>query len=120
MPHVIESARQTFDKAGATHRCELVSGDFFASASSGGDLYVLKKVIHDWEDEQARTIISHCRAVIPDHGRLLLIENIVPPGNEPSFSKLIDLLMMVYPGGRERTEVEYRNLLESVGSPSTE
>jgi len=115
MPHVIAAAQQTFKNAGSARRCELVSGDFFASAPPRGDLYILKKVIHDWEDEQARIIIGHCRSVIPDQGRLLLIENVVPQGNEPSFSKLIDLLMMVYPGGRERTEAEYRKLLGSVG-----
>jgi hypothetical protein len=115
MPHVVGTAQQTFDKTGTRDRSALIGGDFFASAPSGGDLYIMKKVIHDWEDEQACTIIRHCRDVIPAQGRLLLIENIVPHGNDPSFSKLIDLLMMVYPGGRERTEIEYRDLLRSSG-----
>ena len=96
-------------------RCELVAGDFFAAVPAGGDVYLLKKVIHDWDDEEARSILSRCRAAIPDGGLLLLIELVIPLGNEPSFGKLLDLHMLVSPGGRERTQAEYRDLLASAG-----
>lgn len=113
MPHVIPMSRSTFEQAGVAERCAFVGGDFFESAPSGGDIYILKKVIHDWDDEQAQSILRTCRAAIPSHGRLLLIELVIPAGNEPSYSKLLDLLMLVYPGGRERTEAEHRSLLAS-------
>jgi hypothetical protein len=113
MPHVIELSSSTFEQAGVAERCSIVGGDFFASIPSGGDVYILKKVIHDWDDERARSILLTCRAAIPARGRLLLIELVVPTGNQPSFAKLLDLLMLVYPGGRERTEVEHGVLLAS-------
>lgn len=83
------------------------------SVPAGGDIYILKKVIHDWYEEEAQSILRTVRAAIPSHGRLLLVELVVPAGNEPSFSKLLDLLMLVHPGGRERTEAEHRSLLAS-------
>jgi len=113
MPHVVERARPTFEKAGLAERCDLVGGDFFAAVPPGGDVYILKKVIHDWDDKQARSILQTCRAAASSQGRLLLIELVVPPGNDPSFAKLLDLQMLVYPGGRERTEAEHRELLAS-------
>lgn len=115
LPHVIAMARRTFENAGLAERCELAGGDFFAAVPAGGDIYMLKKVIHDWDDAQAPAILRTCRAAVPAHGRLLLIELVIPSGNAPSFGKLLDLLMLVYPGGRERTEAEHRNLLGSAG-----
>ena len=78
-------------------------------------LLLLKKVIHDWTDERAATILRNCRAALPAGGRLLVVENVIPAGNEPSFGKWLDLLMLVYVGGRERTAVEYRDLLATAG-----
>ena len=115
MPHVIEAARPVFEQAGLAGRCDLVAGDFFGSVPAGGDVYLLKKVIHDWEDEEAGTILRTCRAALSGEGRLLLIEPVIPAGNEPSFPKLLDLLMLVLPGGRERTEAEHEALLASAG-----
>lgn len=114
-PHMTEMAAPLFEKAGLAERCEIVAGDFFASVPKGGDVYVMKKCIHDWDDDQSLQILKNIRAVTPAHGRLLLLEAVVPPGNSPSFAKLIDLLMLVYAGGRERTESEYRDLLASAG-----
>ena len=75
---------------------------------------MLKKVIHDWDDDRALSILRNCRRAIPSAGRLLLIEPVIPPGNGPSFNKLLDLLMLVWtPGGKERTEAEHRTLLAS-------
>jgi hypothetical protein len=76
----------------------------------GGDAYILKSIIHDWDDEQALIILTNCRRAMPDHGRILLVENIILPGNDPDPGKLLDLQMLVELGGRERTEAEFRRL----------
>jgi len=115
VPDTAERARQRLEAAGLGSRSEVLGGDFFRSVPAGGDVYVMKKVLHDWNDERALTILQNCRAVMPAHGRLLMIELIVPEGNEPSFAKMLDLLMLTYLSGRERTEDEYRSLLESAG-----
>jgi hypothetical protein len=114
-PHVIPMARAVLEQAGVAARCELVSGNFFTSVPAGGDVYILKKVIHDWNDDQARTILRVCRQSMRPKARLLLMELVVLPGNQHSHAKLLDLLMLVYAGGRERTEPEYRTLLASAG-----
>jgi O-methyltransferase domain/Dimerisation domain len=115
MPQAAQLARQRLEAAGLESRSEVLGGNFFESVPAGGDLYVMKKIIHDWSDERALAILQNCRAVMPAHGRLLMIELIVPPGNDPSFVKMLDLLMLTHVGGRERTEGEYRSLLQSAG-----
>ena len=114
-PPVVEMARGRLEAAGVAGRCDLVAGDFFAAVPAGGDVYLLKKVLHDWGDEDARAILARCRAAMPDTGRLLVAEPVVPEGNRPSEAKWLDLLMLVYAGGRERTEAEHRELLASAG-----
>jgi len=115
-PQVAVGAMQQIESAGLRSRCEVVSGDFFESVPRGGDAYVLKKVICDWDDERAVAILRNCHRAMAEGGRLLLVELIVPPGNEPSFAKLLDLLMLVWtPGGRERTQAEHQTLLASAG-----
>ncbi|HKP88140.1 MAG TPA: methyltransferase [Blastocatellia bacterium] len=114
-PSVVEGARQKISAAGLQERCELVGGDFFKSVSEGGDAYILKWIIHDWNDEQSVAILTNCRRAVAPGGKLLLVEAVIPPGDEPSFSKFIDLNMLVMTGGRERTEAEYRNLLQAAG-----
>jgi len=100
-------------------RCELVGGDFFAEVPSGGDAYVLKVVIHDWDDERARRILSNCRKAMGSEARLLVVERVIPERLEPTFvdqrGTLMDLNMLVLAGGRERTEAEFRELFESAG-----
>lgn len=111
LPHVIDAVRQS-----APPRCELRAGDFFGDPlPSDGDVYLLKKVIHDWDDERALTILRACRRAMSNGAKLLLIEPVVPPGNGPAFAKLLDLFMLVWPGGQERTEAEHRALLASAG-----
>jgi hypothetical protein len=113
--HVVSGATQYLDAAGLGSRCEIVAGDFLASVVAGGDAYVLKRVIHDWDDDHAVRILELCRRAMPATGRLLVIETVIPPGNEPSFGKLLDVLILVWTGGKERTEAEYRALLEAAG-----
>ena len=92
-----------------------IAGDFFKSVPSGGDAYLLRIIIHDWNDEKASMILRNCHRAMPDDGKLLLFEGILPPRNEPSPLKFVDLLMLLMTGGRERTEEEYRASLRSSG-----
>lgn len=116
MPHVIAVARGLIEEAGLADRCELAAGDFFERVPAGGDLYLLKRVVHDWDDERASAILRSCRAAMGDRSRLLVIEHVLPPGNAPSWGKLLDLQMLVLtPGGRERDEAGFRALLASTG-----
>jgi cyclopropane fatty-acyl-phospholipid synthase-like methyltransferase len=114
--HVIERARTGIDNAGLAARSELVSGSFFESVPAGADAYLMRHIIHDWPDEVSLRILHNIRKVIPRNGRLLIVEMVVPEGNEPSIAKNFDMLMMLFPPeGVERTEQEYRDLLKSGG-----
>jgi hypothetical protein len=114
IPHVVDLARQSQPPIRSEH-IEFVAGDFFAAVPSGCDLYIMKKVLHDWDDERAGLILRNCRAAIPEHGRLLIIDQVVPAGNGPSYAKLLDLLMLVLSGGHERTREQHDRLLGSAG-----
>jgi hypothetical protein len=114
-PPVIEGARHRIRDEGIADRCEAVAGDFFKSVPSGADAYIVKWIIHDWDDERSVTILKHCHRAMPENGRLLLVEAVVPHGSQPHFSKYMDLNMLVMTGGRERTENEYRALLSASG-----
>jgi hypothetical protein len=114
-PDVVERALPALKAAGLEERCRAVGGNFFESVPAGGDAYLLRHIIHDWYDEQALTILRNCRRVMPPHGKLLLVEAVIPPGNGPFWSKFLDLNMLVIPGGMERTEGEYRELLAGAG-----
>jgi hypothetical protein len=101
---------------GVLERCQLAAGNFFESVPEGGDAYILKYIIHDWDDERAIAILKQCHNVMPANGKILVAEQVIPPGNEPFMGKLLDLNMLaVLPGGRERTEAEYRALFEKAG-----
>lgn len=118
-PEVVAGAHATMEAAGVAGRCEYAGGDFFESVPGGADAHVLKWIIHDWDDERALRILRNCRRALADGGRLLLVETVVPEGNEPSFSKWMDLQMLVMTGGRERTAAEYRELLAAAGFEMT-
>lgn len=115
LPHVVERADSYIAAMRLSSRCQTVGGSFFDSVPVGADAYLLRHIIHDWTDEQSQTILQTVRRAIPSHGKLLIIETVIPPGNDPSFAKLLDLTMLVIPGGKERTEPEYRELLASAG-----
>jgi ubiquinone/menaquinone biosynthesis C-methylase UbiE len=115
MPQVIAGAHARVEAEGVGHAVELASGDFFESVPEGADAYMMKHIIHDWDDARALSILKNChRAMLPD-GKLLLVEMVVPGGNEPHFAKVLDLEMMLSPGGLERTEAEFRELLAAAG-----
>jgi len=102
------------DEAALGERIEFVEGSFFESVPAG-DTYVLSGILHDWDDDRADAILSTIRAAAPAGARVLATESVVPPGNEPNGAKWLDLLMLVLAGGRERTEPEWRRLLEGAG-----
>lgn len=114
-PSVIAGAQEFVQENGIAERCELVAGDFFQSVPSGGDAYLLKTVIHDWDEPNAIKILQNCRRAMREDSKLLLVEAVIPPGNTPYFGKLLDLEMLTTSGGRERTEAEYRTLFEAAG-----
>jgi len=115
LPQVIEGAPVLLEKEGVADRVELKTGDFFESVPAGADAYMMKFIIHDWDDDRALKILRNIHLVLPSDGRLLLVEMVVPPGNESHFSKIQDLEMLVSPGGVERTPDEYHDLLAEAG-----
>ena len=112
---VIEGARPRLEAAGIADRCEAVSGDFFKAVPTGGDAYVMKWIIHDWEDEKAIAILKNCRSQMQPDGRLIIVDCVVPENDAPDFSKTFDINMMVMTGGKERTAAEFEQLLTAAG-----
>jgi hypothetical protein len=115
MPDVVEMAKGRLAQDGVKSRCKFVAGNFFESVPGGGNLYMLKRILHDWDDAAGRQILTICRQNMPAQATLVVLDAVVPTGNAPSFAKLQDLHMLVYAGGRERTEAEQHSLLESAG-----
>ena len=114
-PHVVASAEEQLVAAGVADRCTFVSGDFFAAVPTGGDAYVLSQILHDWDDERCVAILGQCRRAMPDHGKLLVVELVLPEGDEPFLGKWLDLHMLVLLGSRERTAAEYDTLFRAAG-----
>lgn len=114
LPAVAERARSTISQSGMSDRIRIEGGDFFSSVPEGGDGYLLRHIIHDWQDSDAISILRRCREVMSPGGRVLVVEMIVPPGNEPGFGKWLDLMMLLV-AGRERTKEEYRQLFSEAG-----
>jgi hypothetical protein len=114
-PHVVAGARSNLDERGVMHRCNIVGGSFFDAVPEGGDVYLMRRIIHDWEDDQAIDILKVCRRAMRNAAKLLLFERDVAPPNEGPASKFSDLNMLVAPGGRERTRDEYAGLFAKSG-----
>jgi O-methyltransferase domain len=120
LPHVAEDAQKRIAAAGLAERCAIQAGDFFPAVPQGGDAYLLRWIIHDWDDERAVTILKQCRRAMTARSKLLVVEAVIPLGNTPFFHKWIDLTMLVMLGGRERTAAEYRALFEAAGFKLTQ
>jgi hypothetical protein len=116
LPHVIEGARPRIASAGLSGRCQAVECDFFKAVPAGGDAYIMKHVIHDWDDERASIILRNIgRAMGTTRGTVILLESVIPSGPEPDLGKFIDIEMLLFPGGRERTPEEFRALFDGAG-----
>ena len=115
LDHVIAGAKPKIAAQGLADRVSTASGDFFTAVPAGGDAYIMKHIIHDWYDDKASAILENIRKVLPKDGRVLLVESVIPSGNEPGLGKIIDLEMLVMPGGKERTEAEFRALFDRAG-----
>jgi O-methyltransferase domain/Dimerisation domain len=118
LPHVVTQAAGILQQAGVVDRCQVVGGDFFEAAPFGGNLYILKRVIHDWDDERARTILRNCHRVMDAGTKLLIIDWVLPPQPtaEAVTGYIVDMTMLVVtPGGRERTQRDFQELLDSAG-----
>jgi ubiquinone/menaquinone biosynthesis C-methylase UbiE len=115
LPHVLAGAEELLRAAGLRDRVTLVAGDFFESVPAGGDVYLLSMILHDWTDREAHRLLAAIRRAIPEAGRLLIIDAVLPAGDTPHFGKLLDLTMMAMLTGRERTEEEFAHLLDAAG-----
>lgn len=111
-PDVAQRTDSLIAKLGLSNRCRTISGNFFESVPTGADLFLLRHVLHDWNDDDAVSILHNCQRALPKNGRILVAEMIVPNDNQPSPAKLFDLSMLVLVGGLERTEDEYRRLFD--------
>jgi hypothetical protein len=114
-PHVVSGAAPLIERAGVANRCRTVGGDFFEAVPEGADAYVLRAVIHDWDDDAAIRILTVVKQALAGKGKVVIIERVVAPANEGRDAKFSDLTMLVGPGGRERTREEFAALLESSG-----
>ena len=115
LPHVVRDAPALIQARGLADRVTIESGSFFDRVPAGGDAYLLSHIIHDWSEEQCLTILGNCRSSMNRASRLLIIEMVLPEGNTPHPGKLLDMMMLVGPGGRERTQPEYAELLGKAG-----
>lgn len=115
-PAVLENAQPVLEREGVAARCEVRGGDFFVSVPTGADVYLLKYIIHDWDDGRAQKILENCRKAMGPAGRLLVVDTVISAGNAPAIGKLKDMVMLaVTSGGRERTDEEFRSLFARAG-----
>ncbi len=114
--HVVEGATPRIAAAGLADRMQAVPCDFFTSVPGGGDAYIMKHIIHDWYDDKASLILKNiATAMGAKKGKVILLEAVIAPGGAPDFGKFIDIEMLLVPGGKERTEAEFRALFDSAG-----
>ena len=120
MPSVVSGTKAALAADGLADRCDAVECDFFAEVPDGGDGYFMKHIVHDWPDDKALVLLRNIRAVIPQHGKLLLAEAVLDDSAAPHPGKLLDIEMMTFASGRERTEEEFRQLLAKAGFTLTQ
>jgi predicted O-methyltransferase YrrM len=114
-PNVVASAAEHLAEAGVEDRCQRIGGDFFAAVPTGGNVYLLASILHDWDDDRCVAILTKCRQVMPAYGKLLVVELVLPEGDVPHAGKWVDLHMLVMASGRERTAAQYRALFLAGG-----
>jgi hypothetical protein len=116
LPSVSARAKQDrhVTAKGIAERCTLESGDFFEAVPRGGDAYIMKRTLHDWDDQRCAKILANCRSAMSEKGRVLVVDAVIPPGNDPDRGKLLDMQMFVI-GGRERTKQEFATIFREAG-----
>ena len=119
LPHVLKDAPALLESKGVADRVSLEPGSFFETISAGADAYMLSHIIHDWNEDQCQAILGNCREAMKPDSKLLIIEMVLPEGGEPHPGKLLDMVMLVMPGGQERTAAEYDELLAKAGLKMT-
>jgi hypothetical protein len=116
LPHVVKGAPPLLEAAGVADRCEVIAGDAFTAVPADYETYLLSRVIHDWDDERAITLLTRCQQAMQPQGKVLLVERVILSGSTPQLLVLeSDVNMLVLPGGKERTDAEYRALLSAAG-----
>ncbi|MFC4014167.1 methyltransferase [Nonomuraea purpurea] len=115
LPHVVTEVPQVLDRAGVSGRCEVVGGDFLRAVPEGGDAYLLKTVLHDWDDERAALILRNVRAAMREDSRVLVVESIRESGDGYDVGKIMDVKALALFGGHTRTQAEFRSLFEAAG-----
>ena len=115
LPHVVTDAPALLAARGVADRVTIEGGSFFERVPAGGDAYLLSHIIHDWDEEKCLTILGHVKRAMKPGGRLLLVEMVLPEGDTPHPGKMFDMVMLVIPGGQERTAAEYGTLLGKAG-----
>jgi O-methyltransferase domain/Dimerisation domain len=115
LPHVVGDAPALIQARGLTARIRIQAGNFFESIPIGGDAYLLSHIIHDWSEAECLTILGNCRRAMKPDSRLLIVEMVLPDGDTPHPGKILDINMLAVTGGQERTEPEYRALLDKAG-----
>jgi SAM-dependent methyltransferase len=115
LPEVAAQARENLEHEGLADRCQVVAGSFLDWVPEGGDLFLLSDVLHNWDDGRAVTILTNCRKAMAEEGRLVIVQQVLPPGNDDVFGRFADLNMLVLLGGCERTADDFRKLLATAG-----
>lgn len=119
MPHVVADAPALLENSGVADRVSIESGSFFETVPEGGDAYILSHIIHDWNEDQCLTILGNIRKAMKPDGKLLIVEFVLPEDDSPHIGKIADMIMLVIPGGQERTPAEYDELLAKAGFKMT-
>jgi ubiquinone/menaquinone biosynthesis C-methylase UbiE len=115
LDHVMARTRANMEAAGVANRCRFEAGSFFETIPAGADVYTIRHIIHDWQDGECIRILGNVRKAMKPGSKLLVLEAVIPEGNDPHFSKMADMAMMIWPNGTERTAAEYRSLLAASG-----
>ena len=116
LPHVVAKAEGFVASKGLRGRCSMVGGSFLENVPSGADAYFMKHIIHDWDDERCLQLLRNCHMAMPAHAKLLVCEKVLPERNDAPSTRILDMVMLLHtPGGRERTESEYRTLFQKAG-----
>jgi cyclopropane fatty-acyl-phospholipid synthase-like methyltransferase len=115
LAYIESQALASIDHDGLRGRCRFETHDIFTSAPAGGDIYLLRFILHDWNDDESRQILKTVRSAMAPGGRVLIVEMLVPENNEPGFVQLMDINMLVMTGGRERTATEFADLCSAAG-----